>query len=64
MSLRRELGRLVGFEPTTSRSTIWRYYRLSYSRRISFEFIIRARNQTAQSNRKQTQRSLNFRPRV
>jgi hypothetical protein len=54
----------VGFEPTTSRSTIWRYYRLSYSRLISFEFIIRARNQTAQSNRKQTQRTLDFRPRV
>ena len=28
------LGRLVGFEPTTSRTTIWRYYRLSYSRRV------------------------------
>jgi hypothetical protein len=28
------LGRLVGIEPTTSRTTIWRYYRLSYSRRI------------------------------
>ena len=30
----------MGFEPTTPRTTIWRYYQLSYSRRVNISVTL------------------------